>query len=149
MYKKILIPYDGSVYSARAAEKAMELASLSGAKVIFVNASVLPSFVYSYKETVNSAISEAVQELINLSGDIASKALDSLILQCKKKGLSASYVHEVGDAVEVILKVAESEGVDLIVMGSKGLSGLSKLKAFGSVARKVTEHSRHPVLLVR
>jgi nucleotide-binding universal stress UspA family protein len=63
MYKKILVPYDGSAYSARAAEKAIELASLSGAKVIFVNVSILPSFVYSYKETINTAISETAQKL--------------------------------------------------------------------------------------
>jgi nucleotide-binding universal stress UspA family protein len=149
MYKKILVPHDGSKYSEKAAEEAVELARLSGAKLVFVNSTVLPSLIYTYQEAANAAINEAAQELVDFSGDVASKSLGYMVAQCKKKGVDASFVHKVGDPAEVILAVAKAQGADLIVMGSKGLSGLSKLRALGSVARKVSEHSACPVLLVR
>lgn len=148
MYKKILVPHDGSEYSERAADRAIELARLSGAKVVFVNSTVLPSFIYTYKEAANAAINEAAEELMEFSGEVATKILGDLVSRCRKKGIAASFVHKVGDPAEVILAAAKAEGADLIVIGSKGLSGLSRLRALGSVARKVSEHSRCPVLIV-
>lgn len=148
MYRKILVPHDGSEHSERAAEKAIELARLSGAKIVFVNSMTLPSFFYTYRDATNAAINEAAQQLMDFSGDVAAKILGDLGRQCSKKGVDASSVHKVGSPAEVILSVAKSEGADLIVMGSRGLSGLSRLKALGSVARKVSEHSRCPVLIV-
>ena len=148
MYKKILVPHDGSKYSASAVEKAMELARMSGAKIVFVNATVLPSLVYTFQEAANVAINEAAQELVEASEDSASKMLADLVATSKKEGVEASSVHKVGDPAAVILEAAKAQNVDLIVMGSKGLSGLSKLRALGSVTRKVTEHSPCPVLIV-
>ncbi len=148
MYKKILVPHDGSKYSERAVEKAILLARLSGARILFVNSTVLPSLIYTFQEAANAAINEVAQKLVDSSGDVSSKILRSLVLQAKKKGVEASLVHKVGDPTEVILSVEKAEGADLIVMGSRGLSGLSKLRALGSVTRKVSEHSRCPVLIV-
>lgn len=148
MYRKILVPHDGSTYSERAAEKAMELARMSRAKLVFVNSTVLPSLVYTFQEAANAAINEAAQELVDASEDSASRMLKELVEASKKKGIEASFVHKVGDPAQVILEVAKTANADLIVMGSKGLSGLSKLRALGSVTRKVTEHSSCPVLIV-
>lgn len=148
MYRKILIPHDGSKYSAKAAEIAVELARISGAKIVFVNSTVLPSLIYTFQEAANAAINEAAQELVEASEDSASKMLKDLVAACKKKGVDASFVHKVGDPAMIILEAAKAEKVDLIVMGSKGLSGLSKLRALGSVTRRVTEHSTCPVLIV-
>jgi nucleotide-binding universal stress UspA family protein len=110
---------------------------------------VLPSLIYTYQEAANAAINEAAQELVDFSSDVASKILGDLVAECKKKGVDASFVHKVGDPAEVILSVAKAHGADLIVIGSKGLSGLSRLRALGSVARRVSEHSTCPVLIVR
>jgi nucleotide-binding universal stress UspA family protein len=46
-------------------------------------------------------------------------------------------------------QTARNEKTDLIVMGSEGLTGMAKLNALGSIARKVTELSRCPVLIAR
>ncbi|MEM2141476.1 MAG: universal stress protein [Nitrososphaera sp.] len=148
MYRKILVPHDGSKYSARAAEKAMELAKMSGAKIVFVNATVLPSLVYTFQDAANAAINDAAQQLVEASEDSATRMLKEQVAASKKKGLEASFVHRVGDPAQVILEAARAENADLVVMGSKGLSGLSKLRALGSVTRKVTEHSPCPVLIV-
>lgn len=148
MYRKILVPHDGSKYSAKAAEIAIELARASGANVVFVNSTVLPSLVYTFQEAANAAINETVQELVEVLEDSASGMLKELVETCKKKGVEASFVHKVGDPATVILEAAKARSADLIVMGSRGLSGLSKLRALGSVTRKVTEHSSCPVLIV-
>ena len=49
---------------------------------------------------------------------------------------------------EKIVEFAEKENVDLIVIGNIGLSGLSKVKALGSVSRSVSESASCPVLIV-
>ena len=63
-------------------------------------------------------------------------------------GIPSSYRHAIGDHAETILEIAEKEKVDLIVRGSKGLHGLGKIKAMGSVTRKVAEHALCPILIV-
>lgn len=53
-----------------------------------------------------------------------------------------------GSLVDNILKFAEDEKVDLIVIGNIGLGGLSKVKALGSVSRNLAEKAMCPVLIV-
>ena len=53
-----------------------------------------------------------------------------------------------GSAANEILKIIRQNGIDLVVIGSKGLSGLSKIKAMGSVSRKISELSDCPVMII-
>jgi nucleotide-binding universal stress UspA family protein len=53
-----------------------------------------------------------------------------------------------GHPSDKILEFAEKHHIDLIVMGSTGLSGFSKLKALGSVARNVSERAKCPVMIM-
>ena len=53
-----------------------------------------------------------------------------------------------GSPVEKIIEFAKKEKVDVIVMGNIGLSGFSKLKVLGSVARSVSERAEVPVMIV-
>ena len=54
-----------------------------------------------------------------------------------------------GSADEQILRFAKNNKIDMIVMGSHRLKGISKIKALGSVTRKVSESADCPVLIVR
>jgi nucleotide-binding universal stress UspA family protein len=54
----------------------------------------------------------------------------------------------VGYPADKIIEVADSEKVDLIVMGNVGRTGLSRLMALGSVSRTVSEKARCPVMIV-
>lgn len=149
MYRTIVVPHDGSPFSDRAAERAALIAKAAGAKVVLVNATVLPAFIYSYHEAANAAINEAAQSLVRSSAGATIRALAAAVERLRKDGIEASYVHAVaGDPAELVLETAEKEGADLIVMGSKGLRGLSRLRVVGSVARRVSEHARCPVLIV-
>jgi nucleotide-binding universal stress UspA family protein len=148
MYRRILVPYDGSPFSERAVDHASYLAKISGADLLLVNVTVLPALVYTYHQAANAAINEAAQSLMQSSKDTVVKTLDVIIDRTKKEGIRASYRHAVGDPAEVILEIAEEEKAGLIVMGSKGLHGLSKIKALGSVTRKVAENARCPIMIV-
>jgi nucleotide-binding universal stress UspA family protein len=55
----------------------------------------------------------------------------------------------VGLSADKIIEIAIAENVDLIIMGTTGLTGVSKIKALGSVARNVSERAKCPVMLVR
>jgi nucleotide-binding universal stress UspA family protein len=54
----------------------------------------------------------------------------------------------IGNPVKLILALASTEEVNLIVIGSVGLSGMARLKALGSVSRAVSERAKCPVLIV-
>lgn len=122
---------------------------LSRAKVTFLTVTALPWLVYPYDEAVNTALNEAAELRIKSPQGAVVRSLESLVDRCKKRGVDAKLVHVVGDPAAQILETARNEKTDLIVMGSKGLKGMSKLKVLGSVARKVTELSRCPVLIAR
>jgi nucleotide-binding universal stress UspA family protein len=55
----------------------------------------------------------------------------------------------IGLPADKIMEMATEENVDLIVIGTTGLKGVSKIKALGSVARNVSERAKRPVMLVR
>lgn len=148
MYKKILVPHDSSEFSKRATEHALAIAKMSSAKMVFVNVTVLPSLIYSYHEPTNAAINEAAQLIIQSSSDTATKMLSELVAGAKAQGVEATYVQAVGDPAEIIVETAKNQKADLVVMGSRGLHGLARIKALGSVTRRVVEHSDCPVLVV-
>ena len=148
MYRKILVPYDGSAFSERAIDHAIHLSEISGAEILLVNATVLPTLIYSYEAAANAAINEAARLIVTSSKDAAIKSLQATVEKIRKSGIPASYRHTVGDPAEMILEIAEKEKADLIVMGSKGLHGLAKIKALGSVTRKITENATCPILIV-
>jgi nucleotide-binding universal stress UspA family protein len=66
----------------------------------------------------------------------------------KRQGIAAEFVSKTGSAPEVIAKMAESGGFDLLIMGSHGHGSLTNL-VMGSVATKVMAHCKTPVLLIR
>jgi nucleotide-binding universal stress UspA family protein len=127
---KILLPLDGSSCSEAAIAVAKDLASSLGASIVLVTIGNLP-------ETSTMAREEE-GELNDLLKRLAAE-----------HDLGSNMKVDMGgDPVQGILRIAEEEGVDLIVMATHGRSGLSDL-AQGSVAREIIRDGRLPVLLVR
>ena len=79
------------------------------------------------------------------------KKLEKLVSLASSSGVEASSLVLEGDAAEKITSIINKERPYLVVVGSRRLPsrGLSKLKTLGSVARKITEESKCPVLVVR
>ena len=122
--KKILVPVDGSVNGCKAVDEAIFFAQKCGADLDFV-------YVAS-----------------NINKDIPSHIVFDRIWEKIPDELRAAKHVETGSIPKAILRVAEQEGSDMIIMGSRGL-GLCKGALIGSVSQKVVEESKVPVMVVK
>jgi len=144
MYKRILVPTDGSEITAKAVTTALALAGQSGGSVVTL--SVKEPFPYS-------AISEMQpvppQEFYDAQERIAADRVKAVMAAA-----SAASVPCTGSTVEAlhpweaILDLAKTEGCDLIVMASHGRRGMAAL-LIGSETSRVLTHSSLPVLVVK
>ncbi len=135
MYKKILIPIDGSEKALQAARHGANLASKIGARVTLFN--VIPVMPVDVRSMVLNKINAQGRETLER---VASE-LTSYSVQLKTDMV-------MGHPAEAICKKAKTERYDLIIMGSRGLSGV-KGYLMGSVSIAVTTHASCPVLIVR
>ena len=122
--KKILVPVDGSVNGCKAVDEAIFLAQKCKAERDFV-------YVAS-----------------NINKDIPSHIVFDRIWEKLPEDIKAAKHVETGNIPKAILRVAESEKSDMIIMGSRGL-GLFKGALIGSVSQKVVEESSIPVMVIK
>lgn len=143
MYKRILIATDGSDKSRKAAQDAIELAKSLGASVIalyVVNEVVIASAVRQL-----GADRKDVETKLSASGQ---KAVDSIRKMGEDAGVPVDTIVRIGVPANDVIDVSGAEKADLIVMGSHGESGASKL-LIGSVVQKVLYWATIPILVVR
>jgi nucleotide-binding universal stress UspA family protein len=140
-FKKILFPVDLSEVSSKIAPYVREMAAKFDAEihVLFV-ARILQHFtsIYVPHPSVNKFEAEIVEG--------AEKKLQELVQETFPEGSCRAQV-VLGDAAEEILNYVESEGIDLIIMGTHGRKGIERI-IFGSVAERVVKKSPVPVLTV-
>jgi nucleotide-binding universal stress UspA family protein len=144
MYKRILVPTDGSEITAKAVTTAIELATLAKAELLAI--AVKEPFPYS-------AISEMQpvppQEFYDAQERIARQHADAVLDAARKAGLSCqAHTVEALHPWEAILEHAKEKGCDLIVMASHGRRGVTAV-LLGSETQKVLTHGQLPVLVVR
>ncbi|WLI90843.1 universal stress protein [Massilia sp. R2A-15] len=144
MYKRILVPTDGSALSLQAAEAAVAFARGVGAELVAV--SIAQPFPMMAAEAVAiSGSAMGTEELMNQAADNVAKvaALAAAAgVPCHGMTSLAFFPHE------EIINAARDQQCDLIMMASHGRHGLSKLIA-GSVTQKVLADSAIPVLVLR
>ncbi len=139
MYKKILVPTDGSEFAKKAQRHALFLAKVSGAEIVavsvtennFVNGLPLDDEIYQLNQVLNERSEENLKEFDKLNED----------------DIKITHVIRESSPARVILEVANEEQVDLIVMGSSGKSGFDRF-IMGSVADKVVNSAKCAVLVV-
>jgi len=139
-YTKILIATDGSEYTKKAVDYAIDIAINSGAKL----EAIYVVDTGSYKSIPMSAPMEYAFSLLRQEGDIALKYVADM---AEAAGLEEEGVIVEGHPADEIIKYAEQNSFDLIVMGTMGKSGLDRF-LMGSVADKVIRNSRIPVIAV-
>jgi nucleotide-binding universal stress UspA family protein len=144
MFKKILLPTDGSETAQRAALVAVDMASRYGAALEIV--SVIDPLPFAYFPDGGS---EAMALYMEAAEAAAKQGLDATEAAAKAAGLvcSAHVLREHGPA-QAITEHALSSGCELIVMGSHGRRGLDAV-ILGSVAQKVLTLAKLPVLVVK
>lgn len=122
--KKILVPVDGSVNGCKAVDEAIFFAEKCDAELDFV-------YVAG-----------------NINKDIPSHIVFDRIWE-KLPGERKARKHvKSGQVAKSILEVADEEGSDIIIMGSRGL-GLLKGVLIGSVSQKVIEEAKIPVMVIK
>ena len=149
MISKILVPHDGTEMSDKALEKAVELAKAFDAQLILLHVieqiSISPSIMLgSDPDLIRSARKSVRRELEQGWNKLAETKMHQL----EKSKVNTTCDCLVGAAADKILQYAKSTKVDMIVMASRRLKGISKIKALGSVTRKVSELTDCPVLIV-
>jgi nucleotide-binding universal stress UspA family protein len=147
MYKRILVPTDGSALSKKAVKSAVDLASATGAEVVALH--VVPRYPRSYFEG-GLALSAAEIERIEQQWTEQGQALaDAVGKAAGKAGVRARAITVRSDLVaEAILAAARKARCDLVVMASHGRKGLKRL-LLGSETQHVLTHGNIPVLVVR
>jgi len=143
MYKRILIATDGSDRSRKAATEGVELAKALGAGVIALNV-VNEVVVASAVRQLGSDKKEVEGKLKNAG----QKAIDEIKKMGDAAGIKVESILKIGVPANTVIDVAGAEKADLIIMGSHGESGVSKL-LIGSVVQKVLYWATIPVLVVR
>ena len=174
--EKILVATDGSEPSIVGIERAIQLAKEKNADLIalyvdtsfsHVDARGYDAFVWDVLKRelnkVDKDIKEMTAEHIDagtimekyyqhmgkptavLVGEAGLKVAESL---AEKQGVRVKTMVERGKAVETIVKIAEQENVDMIVIGSRGMTGFDRIM-LGSVAEKVSAMAWCSVLIVR
>ena len=139
---KLLVGVDGSEYALKATKKAVGLVRESGGELILL--SVAPDITslgvweIGHGESLLRDIEAKAREAI----DKAQEVLKSEGVEAK-----ASLI-KTGAPADEIIRVAEEEGVDMIVMGSRGLTGHPHY-LLGSVAHKVVTYAPCSVLVVK
>jgi nucleotide-binding universal stress UspA family protein len=142
--KRILVPVDGSSYSAKAMEKAQEIARAFGSTIVITH--VLSFNVNDYFYFGSEIENRLEKELRPL----AAKTLEDAKASATKAGFEAETVLLEGNPADAIVEYANSNDFDLVVMGSHGL-GRRAITRFvmGSVAERVVHYVEKPILIVK
>ena len=141
---KVLLATDGSGEAEVAALMAIDLTDSTGSELHVVHVGRLPNFLTNGPGTIgyDSRLYESLEEE-------SREVLRKLIWRVKVAGGTVDGAHlRVGGAAEEIVDLAEELGAGLIVLGSRGRSGIRRA-LMGSVSDSVARHAHCPVMIAR
>ncbi len=141
MYKKILVPLDGTPLSEAVLPHAEALAKSEGAEIVILR---IPSLPAADLFARNPGMAQKIVEDVEIETD---HYLQDETEQITKEGIKVSSMMREGPIPDVILKVAEEIHADVIAMSTHERSSLQKMLV-GSVADKVVKFAHIPVMLI-
>ncbi len=141
MYRKLLVPLDGSELSESILPQAVSVAKPAGAEIVLFR--VHEALERGVRETMGE---DLAQKLDTVNREEMQSYLAKIACDLGNQGIKVEIVAIEGHPAEAIIEYAASHAVDLIVMATHGRSGLTRW-AFGSVADKVLRQSPVPVLI--
>jgi nucleotide-binding universal stress UspA family protein len=165
-FRKILVPYEGSYLSDKAFEYAVDLANMNSDKnklkteIILLH--VVPEIPITnllFERPIRLKRSKGVVNLLDYVTELYQQIEEGMreILEKKKREceIDAAFTQirvliVVGSPANKIVDIATDEIVDLIIIGSNGLKGMSKFfRGLGIVARTVSERASCTVVITR
>jgi len=138
-YKLILNPTDGSEVSELATRHAIYLARLTGAELLILHV-VETTFAW-YTGTL-------YQQVVDQLRDLGNKVVEQAVEMAKQQGVQARSMIVDGHSGTAIVRIAEREKVDIVVMGALGRTMVEEALV-GSISRYVVRHAPCPVLVVK
>ena len=149
--KRILVATDGSASSIRAANFAIHLCKLEKADLVILH--VLPDIKQGGVIGLRAKYGDLkmVSAFLQAKAHEANKWIEPIQKNAKKNGVSSKIEILENDGtsvVGIITKYAQKNQIDLIALGTRGLSKFKRLLV-GSVTSAITSHSPCPVLLVK
>ena len=142
MFKKILVPLDGSPMAEAVLPYIRRMAKEDGAEIELLNVTMIPIAAYPVDAPLD------IEPMIQQQRQASEQYLKQVVDDIGHEGIKVTPLISEGPVAEQILSYAESTGVDLIAMSTHGRSGLSRW-LMGSVADKVLHGAKVPVLLIR
>jgi len=148
LFKKILVPIDGSKSADKALDFALDLAKKYSAEIKIITVFDEPSPSLLAQGTI--FIPSTTENYLEKAKDFHEKILIEAQKKAKKVNpkLKASQNLLTGRPADKIVEKAKEEESDLIVMGSRGLGGIKEL-LLGSVSDRVADRASCPVLIVK
>jgi nucleotide-binding universal stress UspA family protein len=145
VYSKLLVGIDGSGYSLKAADHAIAIARLNGARLLVVHVVPSEDRIKGYYSDKGTSTSEDLSQ-----NNIVNSWFENIKQKAQKAGVGMetrkiSSGYTVG---QVLVDLAEKEKVDLIVVGTKGTTGFKKL-LLGSAALEVVSYSDCSVMIIK
>lgn len=152
MFKKILVAVDGSENSTRAADRALILAQTNHAHAYILNVVPIPDYIRGesfYLERIKGTSEEGfyLEMKEKIRQEHEKLVVDVSARYAAAKVENTSLV-KIGHVPETICETAEDEKIDLIVLGSRGLSDMARA-LLGSVSNYVVTHAACSVLVVK
>ncbi len=141
MYKRVLLPLDRSAMAEQALRHALAQAERSGAELILLR-------VLEPLTNVRGLSDGDLEDMRAFSLQRAQEYLDDLVASADREGIRIRTAIVEGRPHEAVLRYAEANQVDLIVICTRGRSGFSRW-LMGGVADRVVRGAKVPVLLVR
>ncbi|SRR5579875_1488215 len=144
--KRILLPFDGSKLSRKALEMGKDITRNFNADLTILM--VIPVY-YPISDSIFSGVSASnYRKMLNRLQEEGEKKVEEVTERCREEGVKANYKVVSDDVSEAIIKEAKRGKADLIIMGSRRMTGLSSIRRMGSTARYVSEHAPCPVTIV-
>jgi nucleotide-binding universal stress UspA family protein len=140
MYKKILVPLDGSLFAESAVRHAYPLARSENAEVVLLSVVVFPTRDFDVIPMEYAVSAEVIAE--------TKRYLEQIAGSLRRVGIRATSFVESGYVAETIIDFTAQHQIDLIVMSTHGRTGPARW-LLGSVAFQIVQHCQTPVLLVR
>lgn len=142
MTRKILLPTDGSEHAEKTIQYAVSLAKATGATIVAM-------YAFNPPLSLRSQRGAAMMEEFRTSLEAEAKDIIAEVAErLAKEGLNVTAMAVEGSPAEAILRAAEDEKPDVIVMGSRGSGSLPGL-ILGGVAEKVVRYSPVTVTVVK
>jgi nucleotide-binding universal stress UspA family protein len=148
--RKILVAVDGSKPSVDASVQAIDISNRLNAELTAIYV-VSPDTRYNYLEdTITPRLPRALKDVMMIAMQRGEKHLDEVKQKAREKDVrvKTDVIIGISSVVKEIVEYAEKNKIDMIVIGSRGLSGIKKM-LLGSVANGVVTYAHCPVLVAK